>query len=353
MIAVLALALQTELVLEEVGGLLVFEAEAAVSRGDWRRESAMPGFTGEGYLTWVGPDLFGAPGKDAIAWTLHVGRPGRYLLRMRNRHDFADSTLQNDCFTRMDDGPWLKTFSSTRGEWTWATRHEHEGGDKPPAVYDLGAGLHTFRISGRSKGFSIDRIHLALEGAPGAEDAAAPASPSVFDAMAGPGPYAALAPLARKLRSGREAGGVLRTLRGKLDEPEGKAMFDALQAFLARRADSARSLEPAEKVARLGELASLFEEDEAGAALAKEVDALRSDPAIQSELKAAALWRKVEEAVARLRPYQGRRDPKAEGFRRLNGPAMASIAAACRRLADAHPGTRAAKRAEDLLSLYR
>lgn len=353
MIPLFLLLLQADAVIEEVDGRIVLEVEAASFRGDWTQESSMAGYTGAGYLTWTGPDLFGAPGKDAVVWTIHIGRPGRYRLLLRNRHDFADSTLQNDCFTRMDDGPWIKTFSSTRGQWTWATRHEFEDGDKPPAAFALGAGLHRFQMSGRSKGFSIDRIHLALEGAAGAEEIAAPASPSLFEAMAGPGPYVALAPLARKLRNGREAGDVLRVLRGKRDQPEGTAMFDALIAFQARRAEDARALEPAEKVARLDELAALFKGDETGVVLAREVEALRADPVIQAELKAAGLWRRVEEAVALLRPHNGRRDPKAEGFRRLNGPAMASIAAACRRLAEAHPGTRAAARAEALLSLYR
>jgi hypothetical protein len=258
MIAVLLLLAQTEAILEESQGLLVFEAESVPPRGDWKLETSMAGFTGTGYVTWTGPDLFGAPGKDAAAWTFRVGRAGRWRLRIRNRHDFADSTLQNDCFTKMDDGPWIKTFSSRRGEWTWATSHELESG-KPPASYELSAGTHVFRISGRSKGFSIDRVHLALEGAEGAEDAARPPSISLHESMVGPGPYVKLAALARKARGGRGLGEILRGARAQSADPEGRALAAALEAFAERRLGEARAAEPAEAVRRLEELAEQFE----------------------------------------------------------------------------------------------
>lgn len=305
--------------LEEIDGRLVFEIESASVRGDWTKESALTGFSGSGYFTWTGPDLFGAPGKDALSWTFHVSRPGRYRLLLRNRHDFEDSTLQNDCFTKLDEGPWTKTFSSTRGAWTWHTRHEHHGGEKSDAYYELSPGFHVFQISGRSKGFSLDRVHLSLDAS---QDLALPPSPTLLEAMGG-----------QKPRS------------GPLTPP--------LQAFLKRRADAARALDPADRVDALSKLAAMFKGSEEGGALAKEVDTLRADPTVQAEQKAAAAWKRVEEAVERLRPHNGGRDPKSEGFRRLNGPAIAGIVAACERLAKDHPQTAPGKRAAALLALFR
>jgi hypothetical protein len=305
--------------LEEIEGRVVFEVESVAVRGDWKKESALAGFSGSGYFTWTGPDLFGAPGKDALSWTFHVSKPGRYRLLIRNRHDFEDSTLRNDCFTKMDEGSWTKTFSSTRGAWTWHTRHEHHGGDKPEAAYELSPGLHVLQISGRSKGFSLDRVHLALDGS---QDLALPPSPTLLEALGG-----------QKPRS------------GPLSPPQ--------LAFLKRRADAARALDAAERVVALSKLAAMFKGSDEGAALAKEVDALRADPAVQAELKAAAAWKRVEEAVERLRPHNGARDPKSEGFRRLNAPAMAGIAAACERLVKDHPDTAAGKKAAALRALYR
>jgi hypothetical protein len=355
MIAVLLLLAQTEAILEESRGLVVFEAESVPPKGDWKLETSMAGFTGTGYVTWVGPDLFGAPGKDAVAWTFRVGRAGRYRLRIRNRHDFADSTLQNDCFTKMDEEPWIKTFSSRRGEWTWATSHELESG-KPPASYELAAGTHVFRISGRSKGFSIDRIHLALEGAEGAEDAARPPSISLFEAMAGTGPYARLASLARKVRSGRGLGEVLRAARAQSADAEGQALSAALDAFAGRRLEEARAMrstDPAECVRLLEELAGQFEGDERGAEAAKEAAELRADPAVEAELKAAAQWARVEQALSGLKPHNGARDLKSEPFRRLNAAALVGIGATCRQLSKSWPGTKGARRAEELLARLR
>lgn len=284
MIALL-LALQLD-ALEEIEGRLILEIESAAARGDWTLGTSLAGYSGRGYYTWTGPDLFGAPGKDALSWSFHVSRPGRYRLLLRNRHDFEDSTLQNDCFTKMDEGPWIKTFSSTRGEWTWHTRHERSAADKPDAVYELGPGLHVFQISGRSKGYSLDRVHLSLDAS---QDLAAPLSPTVLAAMGGQKPGS-----------------------GPLSPP--------LLAFRERRAEAARALPLLERLQALQALAAIFKGDEG---LKKEVDALRGDPALKTELKAEALLRRVEEAKL---------------------PA-AQMAAACQKLIDAYPGTSAAKRA--------
>jgi hypothetical protein len=63
---------------------------------------------------------------------------------------------------RIDNSGWIKAFSpNTSPDWNWATWFE------PPlelAVWPLSAGTHTFQISGRSKNFRIDRIHLWLDG---------------------------------------------------------------------------------------------------------------------------------------------------------------------------------------------
>jgi hypothetical protein len=351
MIALVLVLAQAESALEESGGLVVFEAESAGPKGNWKLETSMAGFTGTGYVTWTGPDLFGAPGKDALEWTVHVGRPGRYRLHLRNRHDFADATLQNDCFARMDEGPWIKTFSGQRGQWTWATSHELESG-KPPASYELSAGLHVFRISGRSKGFSIDRVHLALETAVGAMEATRPPSRTLFEAMTGPGPYVRLASLARRARSGRGLGEILKAAREKSDDSEGAALTGALEGFAARRLEEARAIragDPAEAVARLEELAGQFDGDERGEAARKEAEELKADPAVAAELKASALWKRVEDALGRLKPHNGARDLKSESFRRLNAAALAGIAASCRQIAKACPGTKSARLAEELL----
>lgn len=159
---IVVLALQTQPVYQESGGIVVVEIESAAAVPSWASQTALAGYTGTSYYTWTGPDLFGSPGSGILNYRLNISAAGTYSFRIHNRHDFADSTEQNDVFTRLDGGTWVKTYSSQRGQWTWATNHEFSGTDKPPAQYVLSAGIHTLEISGRSHGFSIDRFHLYL-----------------------------------------------------------------------------------------------------------------------------------------------------------------------------------------------
>ena len=153
---------------EDPNGVVVMEIESgSLAKGhSWRGETKMEGYTGKGYYTWRGGNMYGSPGRGVIGFRFRISKKGKYHLRIRNRHDFHDSTEQNDCWTKLDNHKWIKTFSSKRGEWTWRTNFEYSGNNKPAAVWDLRAGTHTLLISGRSTGFSIDRIHLYLDGTP-------------------------------------------------------------------------------------------------------------------------------------------------------------------------------------------
>lgn len=144
----------------EEGGIIAVDLEVFEAKKPWKRETDLKGFTGNSYWTWRGGNSFGRAGGGTIEFNIIISRPGEYFLNIYNRHDFHDSTEENDCFTQMDDGKWVKTFSSKKGEWIWQSTHEWSGSKKIPAAYTLSAGLHTFRISGRSKNFSIDRVHL-------------------------------------------------------------------------------------------------------------------------------------------------------------------------------------------------
>ncbi len=357
-VALLGLLLQADVTRVESDGAVVFEAESAAAAADWRAETALAGFTGASYYTWRGGDLFGAPGKGVLRFRFRVGRGGTWRLRLRNRHDFADSTLENDCFTRLDDGPWTKTYSSERGRWTWNTNHESEAG-KGPARYELEAGEHVLEISGRSKNFSIDRVALIREGEERALDPARPPSPTLLEAMAGPGPYRRLAALASRLRSGRGLGEARKEAdrrRGAADLEEAREA-ETLHDHLTRYGESllaeAAALDPAAAVRRLEEAESLFAGDDLAARAKEARESLKRDPKTQEELKADALWLRLQEGIRRLRPFAGSRDPKSEGFRRLNAAALEALQAQARLIAQRHPDTAAARRAEDFARLYR
>lgn len=144
----------------EENGIVAVDIEDVEAKKPWKKETTLKGFTGESYYIWRGGNSFGRAGGGTMEFNIIISRPGEYNLSIYNRHDFHDSTLENDCFTQMDDDKWVKTFSSKKGEWIWQATHEWSGSKKIPAKYTLNAGLHTFRISARSKNFSIDRFHL-------------------------------------------------------------------------------------------------------------------------------------------------------------------------------------------------
>lgn len=158
-------------------GLLVIEMESGSPAGSWRLETALGGYAGASYARWDGPNLFTEPANDIFGFDFQIDQPGRYHFRLHNRHEHPDSTEANDVWVRLDGGPWIKTFSWQRGMWTWATQHEFSHDDKPPAEYQLGAGLHRIEFSGRSHDFMIDRLHLYTDAVPNPLTTAHPESP--------------------------------------------------------------------------------------------------------------------------------------------------------------------------------
>jgi len=147
--------------LPDAGDVVVMECESAGSPGSWVEETVCGGFGGASYLRWNGPDLFFSPGRDPLTYRFRVNPPGEYLVRVHIRHDNPDPSEGNDCWASMDAEPWEKLFHNTGaggvGVWTFNPRYEHTG-DFPR--YTLAQGVHEFRISGRSRNFKIDRVHV-------------------------------------------------------------------------------------------------------------------------------------------------------------------------------------------------
>lgn len=143
----------------EENNLLVMEVEHAPPVEQWAVETLLPGYTGESYYTWRGPDYFGSPGHAILTYPILINNPGEFNFRLHNRHDYPDPTEENDVWVKMDSGPWIKVFSPIAGQWNWASFFDFTT-TQTNASYFLNAGNHTIQISARSHGFSIDRIHL-------------------------------------------------------------------------------------------------------------------------------------------------------------------------------------------------
>ncbi len=155
----------------ETDGVVVIEIESVPPSPGWKAEKKQDGYTGKGYYTWLGANSYGGPGlQKPLTFRMLITKAGTYQFRTRNYHAHARRDLANDAWVRMDDGPWVKCFSSQDKKWTWANRFEPSHGKFAPPEYELTSGWHVLQIAGRSHGFSIDRIHLYASGLKGAED---------------------------------------------------------------------------------------------------------------------------------------------------------------------------------------
>jgi len=330
----------------ESKGIVVVEVESVPAAKGWAEETELKGFTGRSYYTDTG-------GGKPLEYIVVITNPGKYNLRLRNRHDFHDSTLQNDCWTQMDDGPRVKTFSHTRGKWTWATNHEFHGGGKPPASYELDAGRHVFRISGRSSGFSIDRFHLYRDGA------TSPLDESLPESRAGPAGLGDLEHLDR-VASYIERGQLGKALdaaerASKSDDPdesaEGKRAAEALRDYArSRREEIARvkPIAPEEAVGLLADLAGQFSGSSVGRDLVKEAKAWSREKATKDAAKARKVYEQIERMAKPLVADRRRGRMKDEEFARRYRSQIASISRAAAYLKLKYPETPACRKAATL-----
>jgi hypothetical protein len=322
-------------------GVVAVEIESVPPAKGWIEETALAGFTGRGYYTDTG-------GGDPLVFRIQILEAGRYQLRIRNRHEHPDATLENDCWTQMDDGPKVKTFSSQRAQWTWHTRHEHHDGDKPEASYELTAGLHTLRISGRSKGFRIDRFHLFREGAAGSTDERRPESRGV----PGLGPLARLkgvGGLLDRMEYGAAMQAAAREARSADPETaaEARKVLDALDAHAAGRKEALARMKgaaPEEAAVMLAELARQYQPMPVGQTLAAEARAWAAEPTTRQAAMARAALAPVEEA-AKSWLASGRGKAVDAARRRQEAEAIGRAIGSLRKR---YPETPAARKALDL-----
>jgi len=146
---------------QEEAGLIVCQIESVPAVSEWAVESSVPGFTGDSYYRWNGPNYFGHPGNAVLTYPIEVQNAGTYTIRLHNYHNHPKSSQENDCWIRIDGDQWHKFFSNAglTGVWNWAGGIEH-GGGSIPAEFFLDAGTHTIEIAARSHGYHIDRMHI-------------------------------------------------------------------------------------------------------------------------------------------------------------------------------------------------
>ena len=161
-VLLIGLITTTEKVAVERDGIVVIEAESVALGSGWKLETDSPGYSGDGYITWDGENMYDKPGTGENSYHVHIHNPGTYYLQLRNYHNDPDPTECNDLFVKINDGEWIKTYSHVINQWNWHTGFDiqHVWGMLPKL--ELKAGPNTIFFSGRSKGFSIDRLVLVI-----------------------------------------------------------------------------------------------------------------------------------------------------------------------------------------------
>jgi hypothetical protein len=245
----------------------------------------------------------------------------------------------------MDDGPWYKTYSSRRGQWTFHSHHEKRH-SKAPAHYELDAGFHTFSISGRSKGFSIDRIHLFKEGLKG-EDASLPESSNGI-------PELPDSPALARVNAACLAGRLGTALKyaeklaesDKGDEAEaGKQAVEALNSYPEKRRRTfgdLKSSDPLAALAMLADLAGRYKNSNLGRELAGEVKQWSQEPAVRDARAAEGIYSMVNAAAGCIHGSGNTSDPD---FARRYGRELQAIAQGTALLKAKYPGTAAFRKA--------
>ena len=146
---------------EDWSGYVVMEAESVpVPRDEsWIFESAIPGFTGTGYLRAL-RDQPDDREKGVLSFDINLATGGDWTFDVRHRHDHADADLQNGFWMKIDDGSW-RAYESKQTEgrigWEWGFGNAEQDG-KTQMTVPLEPGVHRISIAPRHDNFKIDRI---------------------------------------------------------------------------------------------------------------------------------------------------------------------------------------------------
>ncbi|HAS44461.1 MAG TPA: hypothetical protein DCS93_28545 [Microscillaceae bacterium] len=191
-----------EFIFEEKDGLLVIEAENATIPTDWVTANSVAEFTGTGYIQWEGANNFGKTGEGLINYKIRIATPGTYRFQWRSRiNEGTNATESNDAwvkfpdaadfFGRKSDGSstvypkgsgktpnpnggggdgWFKVYMNQAEQWSVQARTSDNDAHDLYVTFST-AGDYTLQVSGRSKGFAIDRIVLYLDSVNNATDA--------------------------------------------------------------------------------------------------------------------------------------------------------------------------------------
>ncbi|HLX62159.1 MAG TPA: hypothetical protein VKX17_12835 [Planctomycetota bacterium] len=180
-------------------------------------------------------------------------------------------------------------------------------------------------------------------------------------AMAGPGPYVKLAPLAAQIRARIGLGNVLKTLAVKknskdsAEAAEATMMYDSLHGSGQEQLENAAEKKSEDVLAAVStyeRLSVQFSGDEIGKKAFDELTAMKKDSQIRKEIEGASMWKIIEQINDKMKPVKGLKDPKDPAFVKLNYDTLVMLANGCKTIIARCPNTMAAKKAQDMIDEY-
>ena len=180
-------------------------------------------------------------------------------------------------------------------------------------------------------------------------------------ALAGPGPYTKLAPLAAQIKSGIGLGSIMKTLTTKTsskdatEAAEATMMLTALQTGAKDQLEGAiekKKEDPLSALLKFDHLSQQFVGDDIAKKASEQSATMRKDPLIKKELEGATMWKMIEGWNDKLKPVKGIKDPKDPAFVKLNLETLQGLVAGCRTIIQRCPNTKAAEHAKEYIENY-
>jgi hypothetical protein len=143
--------------------------EGTDSTGFWEDFKLVPGFTGKKAYRfansgndYMDPLAHDAPKTDIpfrLIYRINVEEPGEYEIRIRNYHLEKDG--DNDAWIGINNELFEKIWDHDTAQWSWNEAIAWQYSYQPRF---LEKGVNKIVITGRSKGFAIDRLAIVKKG---------------------------------------------------------------------------------------------------------------------------------------------------------------------------------------------
>jgi len=174
----------------EKDGVLLLEMETFPINEYWRVKNEVSGYSGEGYITWIGDEYFNDSSHGRMEYQIRITNPGTYMMKWHTMVGRGtDNTEHNDTWFKIEDAAkfyaqrsdgnivrphgvctddcpqgsghdgYFKVYGAFHDRWSWqAYTSDHDGHE---ILIDFDEpGIYTIKIAARSSWHYIDRMVL-------------------------------------------------------------------------------------------------------------------------------------------------------------------------------------------------